>query len=311
MGAVLSVSLIVWALALFDLTLLPRISTPFLIKLAPKRLVGVGVAPDSTLLTSADPGGDSELWVLDRDGGRVRATGVPLPAMHGDATLEKLTLRATMHRDLRVEGDPVDVEDWPGSGPTLFAVSSPRRSPVLRLYSLSSGRQVLESKLSLPPQESDRRDFFVARWSGPRPDLFVVDRDANQRKPDSHRLWTIRAFSGESGFGKAVLDSRIKRKFSSKLSEAEWWMDIGFEHKRQAKPNLILITRGRDTGTGQTEVHILSGKRKYHDFSLHIPTELPDRLRQPFLFRSERHGGAVMLVRVEGGVLRLVPVPLP
>ena len=44
-GAVLSVSLIVWALALFDLTLLPRVSSRYLGTLPAKRLANVTVRP--------------------------------------------------------------------------------------------------------------------------------------------------------------------------------------------------------------------------------------------------------------------------
>ena len=122
------------------------------------------------------------------------------------------TLTASVRTTLpNPAGLPVDIEDWPGGGPTLFVVSSPRRSTSLQLISLKTKRTLLKSKLPLPAQESDRREFFVAHWSGPRPDLFVIDRDVNQRHPKSRRLWKIRVYSGETGFKQLAFETSLKK----------------------------------------------------------------------------------------------------
>lgn len=309
-GVVLSISLIVWALAVFDLTLLPRVSTPFLVKLPARELVGVKVPETARLLTSAGrPGGD-DLWILNRQGARLGVIGVDLPRMHTrEYRRRKMTagLRTTVPAP---RGVPVDVEDWPGTGPTLFAVSSPERSPTLRLVSLRSGRQVLEADPPLPPQESDKRNFFIAPWRGSGPDLFVVDRDAHRRKPRSRRLWTVRIYSGESDFKKLIHESKIRSRLSEKLSEPDWWMDIGYQNRRK-EPNLVLVTKSRKTGTGKTEVHIISGRSGFHHFNLHAGIDFADRIKRPFLFESEKRGGTVLMVKLEGGRLSLVPVPLP
>jgi hypothetical protein len=311
-GAVLAVSLIVWALALFDLTLLPRVSSLYLGTLPAKRIAGVTVAPGSVLLTSTDPTGPANLWVLSRGDAATRVVGVQLAPWHhrlGARTRPPAVgMRATLPP---FDGRPVDVETWPGAGPALFVVSSPRRSPTLRLISLRTGRPLLESTVPLPFQKSDLRDFFVARWSGPRPDLFVLDRNVNRRKPLSPRPWVIRVYSGESGFKKLVLESSIKRLISKQLSQRNWWLDIGV--RRPPQPSLVLVSRGTQTGTGQTEVHTLSGHSRFHRFTLHTGTELPelDGLNQRFVFQSERTGGTVLMAQIHHGHLGLVPVPLP
>lgn len=311
-GAVLSVSLIVWVLAAFDLTLLPRVSSLYLGTLPAKRIAGVTVTPGSVLLTSTDPTGPANLWVLNRSDAATQVVGVQLPPWHhrlGARTRPPtIGMRTTLPP---VVGRPVDVETWAGAGPALFVISSPRRSPTLRLISLRTGRPLLESTVPLPVQKSDLRDFFVARWSGPRPDLFVLDRNVNRRKPLSPRPWLIRIYSGESGFKKLILESSIKKSISKQLSQRNWWLDFGV--RRPPKPSLVLVTRGKKTGTGQTEVHTLSGHSRFHRFSLHTGTELPERdsLTQRFLFQSERKGGTVLMAQIRHGRLGLVPVPLP
>jgi hypothetical protein len=309
---VLTVSLIVWALALFDLTLLPRVSSQYLRTLPSKRLVGVTVAPGSTVVTSTDPDAPADLWVISHRGTKVEVVGAQMPRPHNPRGVRQRVLTPSVRTTLgTLGGKPIDVEEWLGSGPALFVVSSPRRSPTLRVLSLRSGRPLLESRVPLPPRRTDSRDLFVARWSGPRPDLFVIDRDVNRRRPKSPHLWSTRIYSGESGFKKLVFQTSIRKKLSKQLSQRDWWLDVGL--RRQPKPSLVLVTRGKRTGTGQTEVHVLSGHSGFHRFTLHAGTELPERdgLTRRFVFQSDRRGGAVLMTEIRDGRLRLVPVPLP
>lgn len=311
-GAVLTVTLIVWTLALFDLTLLPRVSSQYLGTLPPKRLVGVTVAPGSTVVTSVDPDAPADLWILSRQGAKTEVVGSRMPPPHNLRGARQRVLTPDVLATLgALGGKPIDIEEWPGSGPALFVVSSPRRSPTLRVLSLRSGRPLLESKVPVPSQVTDSRDLFVARWSGPRPDLFVVDRDVNRRRAPSPHPWTIRIYTGESGFRKLTFETSIRKKLSRLLSQRDWWLDVGF--RRQPKPSLVLVTRGKRTGTGQTEVHVLSGSSGFHRFTLHSGTELPERdgLTKRFVFQSDRRGGAVLMTEIRHGRLRLVPVPLP
>jgi hypothetical protein len=312
-GAVLAVSLIVWTLALFDLTLLPRVSSShYLGTLPPKWLVGVTVAPGSTVVMSSDPTSPANLWILSRRDAATRIVGAHLPPPHGRRGARSKTLTPRLRTTLRVgEGAPFDVEVWPGAGPALFALFAPQRSPLLRVVSLQTGRQLHESRVPAPAQTSDRREFFVARWSGSRPDLFVIDRDVNRRHPPTRRPWKIRVYSGESGFKKLAFETSLKESISRQLSRRDWWLNVGV--RRPPKPSLVLVTRGTRTGTGQTEVHVLSGHSGFHRFTLHAGTELPERdgLTQRFVFQSDRRGGAVLMAEIRHGRLRLVPVPLP
>lgn len=310
-GAVLAVSLIVWALALFDLTLLPRVAGQYLGTLPAKRLADVTVTPASTLITSTDARAPADLWILSRHGASTQIVGVPLPVVHTPRGARDKTLTASLRTTLPTPtGDPVDIESWPGAGPTLFVVSSPRRLPALRLISLENGRTVLKSRVPLPAQESDRREFFVARWSGSRPDLFVIDRDVNRRRVRGIHRWKIRVYSGESDFKKLVFETSLKKRLSRDFSQGDFWIEVG--NRRQPKASVVLITKG-ETGTGQTEVHVLSGHSKFHRFTLESGTELKDMigLHRRFIFESERRGGTIYLVRDQGGRLSLVPVPLP
>jgi hypothetical protein len=309
---VLAVSLIVWALALFDLTQLPRVSSQFLGTLPSKRLVGVTVAPGSLVVTSTDPSSPANLWILSRRDDATRIVGVQLAPPHSRRGVTRKILTPRLRTTLRaVEGTPFDVEVWPGSGPALFALSSPRRSPLLGVISLRTGRQLLESRVPVPLQRSDRRDFFVARWSGPRPDLFVIDRNVNRRRPPSPRRWSIRIYSGESDFEKLAFETSIKKSISRQLSQRDWWLNVGV--RRPPTPSLVMVTRGKRTGTGQTEVHVLSGHSGFHRFSLHTGTELPERdgLTRRFVLQSDRLGGAVLMTQIRHGRLHLVPVLLP
>jgi hypothetical protein len=310
-GAVLAVCLIVWALALFDLTLLPRVAGQYLGTLPAKRLGDVTVPPGSTLLTSTNATAPSSLWILSRHGATTRVVGVPLPIVHTRPGARDKTLTAGVRTTLpSPAGTPVDVEDWPGTGATLFVVSSPRRSPSLQLIALKTRRTVLESRLPLPAQQNDRREFFLAHWSGPRPDLFVIDRDVNRKHPQSRRPWEIRIYSGESGFKKLVFETSIKKRLSRQFSQGDFWIEVG--NRRQPKASVVLMTKG-ETGTGQTEVHVLSGHTGFRRFTLESGTELKDRigLQRQFIFESERRGGTVYMVKSQDGHLSLVPVPLP
>ena len=310
-GAVLAISLIVWALALFDLTLLPRVAGQYLGTLPPKQLSDATVPPGATLFTSTDPAVPADLWILSRKGTSTQVVGVPLPIVHSRRGGRDKTLTASVRTTLpSPAGLPVDVENWPGGGPTLFVVSSPRRSPSLRLISLKTKRTLLESKLPLPVQESDRRDFFVAHWSGPRPDLFVIDRNVNRRHPQSRRPWKIRVYSGETGFKQLTFETSLKKRLSRDFSQGDFWIEVG--NRRQSKASVVLMTKG-ETGTGQTEVHVLSGHSGFRRFTLESGTELKDRigLQRQFIFESERRGGTVYMVRNKDGHLSLVPVPLP
>jgi hypothetical protein len=317
-AAVLSAALVIWGLTLFDLTLLPRIDAQYLGTLPSKRLVGAAVAPNTTVMTSAGATSPANLWVLTRHRKSVQVIGARLPSEHRRSRkvggrILRVRMRTTVRRLGRAT--PIAVAGWAGRHPALFTVSSAHRFPVLRILSLQGKHHlVLESRVPLPPQRTDRRDFFIARWSGSRPDLFVIDRNAERHRPlrpPSSRPWSIRVYSGESGFKRLVVHTLIRQRLSRRLSKFDWSLNIGSRHHR--KPSLVLVTKAHITGSGKTEVHILSGQSKFRAFSLHAITEIPSRvsLKRQFVFQSERSGGSVLMIEIARGQLLVRPVPLP
>ena len=316
-GAVLCVALVIWGLTLFDLTLIPRAGNQFLQALGANRLVGARVSSKATVVTSADPTSPIGPWVLTETGNTVGVLGTQLPTSQlGLARAHHIFHpRETTTVDLPNGVKPVDVDRWDGDNLALFAISAPRRQPTLYVYSLHNPKHpAMISRVPLHAQTTDRRNFFVATWSGRRPDLFVIDRNANRRRPltaPSTRRWSIDVYSGESKFRDRIEHFLATRKTSRILSKYEWWLDIG--SRRKHKPSLILVTRSRLTGSGRTEIHVLSGKSRFRAFSLHAATELPQRLGldRQFAFESGPGGGSVLMFKIQRGKLSVRLLPLP
>lgn len=318
--AVLIVAAIVWGLTLFDLTLLPRVSSSNLPILEPQRLVGVTVAGDATVLTSADPTSPAGPWLLTPAGGDgLEVVGAALPKLPRIEPTKNLQVEfgAPLQTTLKgVSGFPVDVDAWDGASPALFTVSSlSAANPTVDAYSLEpSHRRLLSVRLALPAKVADKREFSVAKWSGTRPDLFVIDRDADRHRPQtkpSPRPWSIRIYSGESGFRRLIEDIEIRSKLSERLSKYDWWPE--FAHQRSPKPNLILVTRERKTGSGKTEIHILASGTDYQHFASHAATEGSQSLglEHRFVFQRGPRSGRVLMTKIEGGELKVRAVPLP
>jgi hypothetical protein len=211
---------------------------------------------------------------------------------------------------------PLDVNPWGRAGPALFTLTSPRRAPTVEAYALRDPRRrLLSARVPLGPQKTDRRHFFIATWSGPLPDLYVVDRNRKRRRPKlepSLMPWHVRIYSGESGFTELIQHTRIRRKLSRLISKYDYWLDLAPRHNR--KPDLVLVTRERRTGSDRTEVHIISGRSRYRRFITHAASELPQRSGHmwPFVMQPRPgKGGSVLLVRTEDATLILKPVVLP
>lgn len=108
-----------------------------------------------------------------------------------------------------------------------------------------------------------------------------------------------------------IMRTLLRPKLSRRLSMYDWWLDLATElHKN---PSLVLVTRARKSGSGRTEVHILSGQSRFRSFSMHAVTVFPLRasLVNQFVFQPERRGGAVLMVKVERGRLTTTTIPLP
>jgi hypothetical protein len=315
---VLCVALVIWGLALFDLTLLPRNPNTFLPFLLPERLVGVVVQPDVTIVTSTPSTRPPGPWLITPVGNGARVVGADLPDEHDPKRRRDRRFTATLKTTVPKLGGttPFDVAAWDGDAPALFTISSPhRRRPLIDVYGLrGKPRRLLSARVPLPAQTMDRRDLAIERWSGPRPDLFVIERNAQRRKPKrppSFQPWSVRIYSGESGFKHQIVHSQLRPKLSRRLSKYEWWVAVGSRHHK--KPDIVLVTRERKTGSQRTEIHILSGKKLFHQFSVHAATALPQRIgpERQFVFQPDSEGGSVLMLKTEKGQFELRAAPLP
>jgi hypothetical protein len=258
-----------------------------------------------------------DLWLLTPRERGLRVVGADLPSEHDPHRRRdgRFTPRLrTSIRDLH-GAKPIDVADWRDHTPALFTISSARHDTTLDAYSLRGpSHRLLRAELPLPAQNTDRRYFALAQLSGARPDLFVIDRNAQRRKPKrepSLQPWSVRVYSGESDFQRQILHTLIRPKLSRRISKYDWWVDVGPRHRE--KPDITLVTRERRTGSNRTEIHLLGGNKKYREFSLHAATVLPQRLgpQRQFVFQSDAQGGAVLMLKVEKGQLIVRALPLP
>jgi hypothetical protein len=313
LGAVAAVSIVVWGLTLFDLTLLPRAPGGFLAAYDAQKVLGVRIDDQTKLVTTSNPMTPNGLWVVNSERGSLQVSGTDIPKPKGEMLKPvRVVTRASVPHTGNAE-DYV-IGDWK-SGPAIFEISSPDARPRVTGYSLDHpGRPLLSARPPIAPLTMDRRNFYLARWSGPLPDLYVIDRNAGRRLPKrqpSYTPWTISIYSGESGFTRLVKKIPVRSKLSRRLSKFDWWVGIGSRNGR--KPAMVLVTRERRTGSHRTEVHILSGRFAYQHFSLHAATALPQRIGQSreFLFQANKHGGLELIIKREPPRLSLRVLPLP
>lgn len=213
--------------------------------------------------------------------GRLRARApvtVPLPAGLGEAAVS-------------------DVGVWRGR-PALFTVDGTS----VRVIALSRGGRQLASGRSTALRSlpsGSRRDVRFVLWSGPLPDLMVIDRTAKGRT-------TVRVLSGESRFRKPVARIRVADR---RFPPSGWTVDAGTVSG--TVPDLVFVTHDRDTGTGRTEVHVLEGESRFRRYILQRPTSLPDRPGPGYRFRLGRLRGVPVLMaakRSPRGRLRLTAI---
>jgi hypothetical protein len=109
-----------------------------------------------------------------------------------------------------------------------------------------------------------QRDLRIGTWSGTQPDLFVIDRHL----PDG--TMRVRILSGESRFREQLLNVAVRA--GTGFPRSQWSVDVG--RVGNGRPDIILVTHYSDTGSGSTEVHVLSGDTNYSQFSLHLRSVL-------------------------------------
>jgi hypothetical protein len=159
------------------------------------------------------------------------------------------------------------VARWSGGRPDLFAIKKRETgSGKTEVHILSGGSNfsqfVLQTGTALGPTDNNW-NFFLANWSGGKPDLIAISR----RGTSSPRKTEIHILSGESNFQEFLLQTK------SALNPTDDKWDLAIGNWTGTKPDLFAIKRS-DTGTGTTEVHILSGESNFSEFVLQTGTAL-------------------------------------
>lgn len=216
------------------------------------------VPADATgFATVADVALDNEpLWALTRRSLTVRATPVGMsdtsPAPR--AATFKLRRRTTPRTQL-------DLAGWVGEANALFVMEPSNRGVKVAVYSANTGREVALGRAPEPSQfPGATRQVFVATWDGNTPDLFILDRGARGERA------RLAVYRGEEIFSRRVLLVQLPL---IELSPAIWGVDVG--RVGGTKPDLLMLTRRG--GSGEPEIHVLSGESAYQSFELQSPIE--------------------------------------
>lgn len=176
--------------------------------------------------------------------------------------------------------------------PVAFAISSSGPTAVVETHDLREGGRLLDSTDSRPIGRAlgATRDARIATWSGPEPDLFLLDRGAPKG------TMAVRILSGESGYRQLLLDTEVAQ--ASGFPPRRWALDVG--QVDGDRPDIFLVTTGPPTGSGSTEVHILSGETKYSRFLMQVSSTLPVRTPTRRTALGYRDGSPTWFSAVEG-----------
>jgi hypothetical protein len=159
------------------------------------------------------------------------------------------------------------VANWSGGKPDLFVIKKRETETGKTEVHILSGESnfsqfALQTGTALGPTDQNWT-FFLANWTGGKPDLVAVSRRGTSvpHKTEVHIL------SGESNYQQFVLQAKTA------LGQTDDTWDFGMANWSGGKPDLFAINR-RGTGTGKTEVHILSGESNFSQFALQTGTAL-------------------------------------
>lgn len=190
----------------------------------------------------------------------------------------------------------LDVGTWRGR-PAIFEFRVYPSGIRARVIVLGGRGRVAVRGLASLANPRVHRDVAVATFSGPLPDLYVIDRLGSQERV------RISVFSGESAFSNRIASTRIGLR---DLDPATWSIDIA--RLEGVKPELLAFA-GSGTSTGYPEIHILSGESGYAQFYLERPIAAPmPATLPPVLGALDRSAPVLYVVDAAGRRLRIVPL---
>lgn len=190
-----------------------------------------------------------------------------------DTSTDGTTMRALFPRPgqpvtLPTAGAPdaVDAARWTReTGVCAFLIRESRDGRLMvDVRRLSSGAVAgrFETARARRPEGSERT-LQVGRWSGPRADLFILDRG---RPNDTMQ---VRVLSGESGFEDVVLSVIVQQGMG--FGRRNWNVDLA-DVAGSGRSDIVFTTRFENTGSGRTEVHALAAQTNYSRFLLQVST---------------------------------------
>jgi hypothetical protein len=218
------------------------------------------------------------IWYDTRTGAGAVAHRLQIGVPHGYAAFPvRLPSAASM--------TTYDVAIWSQRGAALFALRQRGKAIAVTVLSIGHESRVLFRGLARDPRpRSDvDRDLLVARLTGRKPDLFVIDRHRKRRDA------TLSVYSGESGFSRTLIDNRtlpVRR-----IAPPAWSLDVA--RTDDAKLALVVFRRAAGSLFGRPQVHVVRADSDFRAVAL--STTLPSTLARSrqFLVASSRAGPAV------------------
>ena len=235
------------------------------------------------------------LWYVLPRHGRLAVTRVTLtPNGTGRATSYAVPAHGLAH------ATAYDMTQWEPSRPALVVARQRRRGLGVTVHSLGRGSHVLASGVSpvTRPPKNVERGLFVARLTGRKPDLFVVDRD----RDSGHTVLSV--YTGESHFAHAAVLRR--QTGAADVSGQEWSIGVA---RVAGQPSLLVFRTAARSALNRPEVHILEATSGFRTFTKH--ETLSRTLAGTRLVGGRSlQGPAVYALRQKGTTLELHVVPL-
>jgi hypothetical protein len=186
-----------------------------------------------------------------------------------------------------VRPDAVDVAAFTTRvGPVAVLVNAqPDDALHLDLWRLSGAAPSLVGRYDTPAlarSTGSQRTVMAAHWSGPRMDLFVVDRAGPSGSMQ------IRVLSGETRFRSVVFSITLRR--AGGFDRARWSADLQ-DVAGSGRSDLVFTSRKPGTGSGRIEVHVLAAQTNFSRYLLQVPTGHP---------AAEMEGHRALVIRRNG-----------
>lgn len=288
---VLAIGLFVWGLSIADLGSERRPPTAALGATPPAPWQGVEPNRSDRFASPSDATTPVGPWLLRRRG--------PALEVQAAGPLEEGRYRTVYRGTVPVGTGALafDVDRWgPANAPALFAIRRTKGRMDVRVFGLDGGPAVIaRGAAEPPPPRFGQRRYLVGTWSGRKPDLFLIDGGRGTPGTADFRPWKLRVYSGESGFATPILLVNLPERIGSRLDP--WWIDL--RRLSGSRPDLVLISRDVPTGTGRTEIHVLTGASQYQQFSLETPTPVPAEPGPLHRFLYHRPPGAGSLLNID------------